>query len=119
MGTVDELAKYCIDKIGPSRLDFSANSYVSLKKGRRCWLPMWPRATGVFVYLPGGTDGAEDSPSEFYQYVKGKLQEIGIDEPTWTYKYNGGANPVGFPVPGDKATHSVLREILRRAYELA
>jgi len=119
MQTVDEISKYCIDNIGPSRLDFSANSYVSLKKGRRCWLPMWVRANGVYVYLPGGTDGSEDSPSEFYQHIKAKLEEIGIDEPTWTYKYNAGANPIGFAIPKEKASHSIVKDILARAYELA
>lgn len=59
MATVDEIAKYCTQDIGPSRVDYSAQSYVSLKKGRRCWLPMWPRANGTYVYLPGGASGSE------------------------------------------------------------
>ncbi len=117
--TVDEIAKYCIDQIGPSRVDFSASSYVSLKKGRRCWLPMWVRSNGVYVYLPGGDDGTEDSPSDFFQYVKKMLEEVSMDEPTWTYKYNAGANPIGFAIPKEKASHSVIREVFVRAYELA
>jgi hypothetical protein len=44
LAAVDALAKYCTENVGTSRLDYSAQSYVSLKKGRRCWLPMWPRA---------------------------------------------------------------------------
>jgi hypothetical protein len=119
MQTVDEISKYCIENIGPSRLDYSANSYISLKKGRRCWLPMWPRTNGAYVYLPGGNEGSEDSPSEYYQYVKEKLQEIGVDEPTWTYKYNAGANPIAFAIPREKATHSIIKEILEKAYGLA
>jgi len=58
LATVDALTKYCNENVGTSRLDYSAQSYVSLKKGRRCWLPMWPRANGVYVYLPGGQNGA-------------------------------------------------------------
>jgi hypothetical protein len=38
--------KTCLDQIGPSTIDFSAQSYISLKKGKRAWLPMWPRGMG-------------------------------------------------------------------------
>lgn len=117
--TVDALAKYCMERVGPSRLDYTAQSYISLKKGRRCWLPMWPRANGAYVYIPGGDDSAEDAPSAFYQQVKTQLETIGLEAPTWTYKYNGGANPISFAIPRDKVSHSVILEIIRLAYELA
>lgn len=119
IATVDALAKYCVENVGTSRLDYSAQSYVSLKKGRRCWLPMWPRATGVYVYLPRGQNGAEDAPSDFYNFVKQRLEEAGMEPPGWTYKYNAGANPISFPIPLDRATHSVVRDILKKAYDLA
>jgi hypothetical protein len=119
LATVDALTKYCIESVGSSRLDYSAQSYISLKKGRRCWLPMWPRANGVYVYLPGGQNGAADAPSDFYNSVKQRLEEAGIEPPGWTYKYNAGANPISFPIPFDRATHSVVREILKEAYDLA
>jgi hypothetical protein len=119
LSTVDAIARYCADNVGPSRLDYTAQSYISLKKGRRCWLPMWPRATGVYVYLPGGQDGSEDSPSDFYNFVREQLQVAGIESPSWTYRYNAGANPIAFAIPADRANHSVIREILKRAYELA
>lgn len=80
---------------------------------------MWPRANGAYVYLPGGDDGAADAPAQFHRVVTEKLESIGLDAPTWTYKYNGGANPVAFAIPREKATHSVIREFLRLAYELA
>ena len=119
IATVDEITRYCTQEIGPSRVDYSAQSYISLKKGRRCWLPMWPRANGVYVYLPGGADGAEDAPSDFHHDVQMKLKSIGLEQPTWTYKYNGGANPIGFAIPYEKATHSVVRETFKTAYEQA
>jgi hypothetical protein len=119
MATVDEIARSCVQHIGPSRVDHSAQSYVSLKKGRRAWLPMWPRANGAYVYLPGGPNGSADAPSDFFSQVQVKLEAIGLESPTWTYKYNGRANPVGFAIPREKATHSVVREILTVAYELA
>lgn len=119
LATVDSVAKYCSESIGPSRLDYSAQSYISLKKGRRCWLPMWPRLNGAYLYLPGGADGSADSPSGFYNTVKERLEEAGIEAPSWTYKYNAGANPIAFALPLDRSGHSVVREILKAAYDLA
>jgi hypothetical protein len=58
---------------------------------------MWKRTNGAYVYLPGGPGGSADSPSDFYQGVKKTLQEIGLDEPNWTFKYNAGANPRHYP----------------------
>ena len=119
LSTVDTITKYCNEHVGPSRLDYSAQSYISLKKGRRCWLPMWRRADGVYVYLPSGTAGASDAPSDYYNSVKQRIESIGMESPSWSYKYNGGANPIGFAIPADKATHSVIKQILKEAYELA
>jgi hypothetical protein len=118
IATVDALVKLCETKVGPSSVDYSASSYISLKKGKRCWLPMWKRKEGVYVYIPGGPGGSEDSPSDFFQRVRDALVQIGMEEPSWTYKYNAGANPVGFAIPLDKAQHSVVLELLKEAYEL-
>lgn len=119
IGTVDEITKFCSQSVGPSRIDYSAQSYISLKKGRRCWLPTWPRANGVYVYLPAGDSGAEDAPSDFFNQVKAKLESIGLDAPTWIYNYNGGANPIAFAIPREKSSHSIVREILKAAYDFA
>jgi hypothetical protein len=119
LATVDALAKYIADSVGPSRLDYSAQSYISLKKGRRCWLPMWPRANGAYVYVPGGDGGSDDSPSDFFTRVKQKLGEISADSPSWTYTYNAGANPIAFAIPSERASDQIVREILAEAYELA
>jgi hypothetical protein len=119
LATVDSIAKFCDESVGPSRIDYSAQSYISLKKGRRCWLPMWPRKEGVFVYLPGGDGGSEDSPNDFFTSVRERLEQAGLETPSWTYKYNAGANPIAFALPLDKASHSLIREILKEAYELA
>ena len=119
LAAVDGLAKLCAEKIGPSSIDYTAASYISLKKGRRCWLPMWKRANAAYVYIPGGPGGSADSPSDFYQEVKKTLQEIGLDEPSWTFKYNAGANPIGFAIPQEKVTHSLLLRVLEMAYQYA
>lgn len=116
--TVRDLVRICAEEVGESRLDYSAQSYIALKKGRRCWLPMWPRRDGCYVYLPSGPGGAADLPSDFFSRIKERLAILGI-EPSWTYKYNGGANPIGFAIPSNQALNSLLIEVLREAYQFA
>jgi hypothetical protein len=97
--------KLCLEKVGPTAIDFSAKSYISLKKGKRAWWPMWPRQDGYYVYIPGGPGGAEDQPSDLYAQVKDNLADLGI-EPAWSFKYNGGAKA---PSPArHKSTLSIL-----------
>ncbi len=117
MATVDALVNICNTNVGPSHVDYTASSYISLKKGKRCWLPMWKRKEGVYVWLPGGTGGGEDAPSDFFQKVREGLKDIGLEEPSWSYKYNAGANPIGFQIPLEKAQHSFILAILQEAYE--
>lgn len=100
-----DMHKLCNEKIGPSSVDFSAKSYVALKKGKRAWLPMWPRKDGAYVYIPGGEGGSSDQPSDFYAAVKEALAPLNI-EPSWSFKYNAGANPIAFPISFQNATHS-------------
>ncbi len=80
---------------------------------------MWPRANGAYVYLPGGSNGAADAPSDFFESVRHRLEEASMEPPSWTFKYNAGANPIGFAIPQDRAGHSLVREILKEAYDLA
>jgi hypothetical protein len=113
-----ELHRLCNDRIGPSSIDFSAKSYIALKKGKRAWLPMWPRRDGAYVYIPGGEGGADDQPSDFYAQVKDKLAPLTI-EPSWSYRYNAGANPIAFAIPFSQVAHSEILAILSEAYALA
>ena len=39
-----DMHKLCIEKIGPTSIDFSAKSYVALKKGKRAWLRVVQRS---------------------------------------------------------------------------
>jgi hypothetical protein len=115
---VQEMAEYCEKNIGPSRIDYSANSYISLKKGKRAWLPMWPRLDGFYVYLPDDGSGTVDEPSERFRTIQQKLATIGIDA-SWVYKYNAGSNPIGFALPKSKTKNGVILDILKESYSLA
>jgi hypothetical protein len=116
--TAQEMFNYCEENVGTSRIDFTAQSYISLKKGRRAWLPMWPRTDGCYVYLPDDGSGTTDEPSERFRKWQKKLEPVGI-ELSWTYTYNGGSNPIGFNLPKVKMKGAILLELLQESYELA
>jgi hypothetical protein len=119
LATVDAISSLCLEKIGPSTLDYTASSYISLKKGRRCWLPMWKRQNGAYLYIPGGPGGTEDSPSDFFHETRNALLEIGLEAPSWTFNYNAAANPICFFLSLEKVKHSRILEIFQKAYEFA
>lgn len=116
--TTKEMYEYCDKNVGPSRIDYTANSYISLKKGKRAWLPMWPRSDGFYIYLPDNSTGTLDEPSERFREWSKKLETIGI-ELSWSYKYNAGANPIGFNLPKTKMKDKLILEFLKDSYELA
>jgi len=119
LATVDALTSLCQEKIGPSSLDYTASSYISLKKGRRCWLPMWKRQNSAFVWIPGGPGGSAKKASTFFKETQKTLLEIGLGKPSWSFNYNAGANPICFGIPLEKVNHSKILEILQKAYEFA
>lgn len=116
--TVKEMHDYCEKNVGTSRIDYTANSYISLKKGKRAWLPMWPRSDGFFIYLPDNGTGTLDEPSERFREWAKKLEPTGI-ELSWAYKYNAGANPIGFNLPKTKMKDKLILELLKDSYDLA
>lgn len=113
-----EMHRLCNDKIGPRSIDFSSKSYIVRKRGNRAWLPMWPREEGAYVYVPGGEGGTPDQPSNFHAEVKDELVPLGV-EPSWSFKYNAGANPIALTVALQNALHSKALQILTEAYALA
>jgi hypothetical protein len=73
---------------------------------------------GFYVYIAAGPGGSEDQPNDFFSKVRDTLAELGI-EPSWSFKYNAGANPIAFAISKQQVTHSKIIEILKEAYELA
>ena len=108
-------SRFALNRSESRALTTPAKSYIALKKGRRCWLPMWPLQDGARVYVFGGPGGMGDAPSDFFTRVKEQLAPLKI-EPTWSYSYNAGANPVAFAIPSQYAKHSLLINILKEAY---
>lgn len=114
---VQEMAVFCEENVGPSRIDYTASSYISLKKGRRAWLPMWSRVDGFYVYLPDDGSGTVDEPSDRFRRIQEQLKPLGI-EASWAYGYNAGANPIGFHLPSKLMKHEVILELLKESYSL-
>ncbi len=79
---------------------------------------MWPRSDGFYIYLPDDGTGTPDEPSERFKEWAKKLETVAI-ELSWAYKYNGGANPIGFNLPKAKMKDKVVLELLKDSYELA
>lgn len=76
-------------------------------KGRRLRLrARWARRRAV------------DQPTDFFARVKDELAPLGI-EPSWSFKYSGGANPIAFTLAYSLASHSKVLDILAEAYSLA
>ena len=116
--TVKEMYNYCEENVGTSRIDYTTQSYISFKKGRRVWLPMWPRSDGFYVYLPDDGTGTLDEPSESFREWQKKMESVGIDL-SWAYKNNGGANPIGFNLPKIKMKEPIILELLKYSYNYA
>jgi hypothetical protein len=115
---VKEMFDFCEKNVGPSRIDYTATSYISLKKGKRAWLPMWPRSDGFFIYLPDDGTGTLDEPSDRFREWSEKIDQIGI-ELSWAFKYNAGANPIGLNLPRTKMKDKTVLEFLKDSFEHA
>ncbi len=61
-----------------------------------------------------GPEG-RDQPSARFARVKAVLAPLSIDI-AWAWKYNAGANPVGFGLRLQDLDHPIVREVLRQAY---
>jgi hypothetical protein len=116
--TVKIMFDYCEKNVGTSRIDYTASSYISLKKGKRAWLPMWPRSDGFFIYLPDDGTGTLDEPSDRFREWAIKLESLKI-ELSWSYKYNAGANPIGLNLPKTKMMDNLILDFLKDSYDHA
>ena len=67
---------------------------------------------------PPAPAAAKISQMPFFSKVRDTLAELEI-EPSWSFKYNAGANPIAFAISKQQVTHSKIIEILKEAYELA
>lgn len=70
------------------------------------------------LYPSRGPGGALDQPNDFFAKVAEELGPLNI-EPSWSFKYNAGANPIAFPIAYQNANNSKILEILEQAYALA
>jgi hypothetical protein len=113
VSTIKEFNDYCNSKVGKSRIDFTANSYVSLKKHNRIWMPLWARQDGFRVNVADDGTGTKEQPSERYYAWKDKLEKIGI-ELFWIVS----PNPMCFNLTPDNMKNLTILELLKESYNL-
>jgi hypothetical protein len=103
--------------LGEVRVDYSPQSYIGIRRGRRVWAPLWFRRDGATVYLPDpdGLRGDQQSPAmdDFQE----RLRAEGL-ETTWQPTYNAGANPVPVRLRQADLSKPVVQQLLRATFEI-
>jgi hypothetical protein len=91
MRFVEEFVDWTQENLGEVRVDYSPQSYIGVRRGRRVWAPLWLRLDGAMVYLPDPDSSREEQPSVAFEYFEERLRGAGL-EPAWIRTYNAGAN---------------------------
>jgi hypothetical protein len=102
--------------LGPVRIDYSPNSYIGVRRGRRVWAPLWPVSDGARLYLPD-PDGSKDEESLAFTHFQERLSAVGI-EAGWTSTYNAGANTVTVRLAIDDLQRPEVQDLLRASFEI-
>lgn len=113
----EEFARWTTEHLGDVRVDYSPNSYVGIRRGRRVWAPLWFRKEGAYTYLPDPDGSREAEPSAaFHRFVE-LLAPDEIDI-SWTSKYNAGANPIAVGLHRSDLTKEHLHEFLKATFDI-
>ena len=96
--------RVCLEKVGVSAIDFSAKSYIALKKGRRAGHLCGREDKELTWYIPGAQEAAI-TPTDFYARVKDTLAPLGA-EPSWSFKLQMLGNPIAFNLTPNMLGHS-------------
>ena len=102
--------------LGPVRVDYSPNSYIGVRRGRRVWAPLWPVSDGARLYLPD-PDGSKDEESLAYGHFQERLSAVGI-ELGWSPVYNAGANPITVRLATSDLQKPEVQDLLRAGFEI-
>jgi hypothetical protein len=114
---VEDFVSWAQEHLGEVRVDYSPQSYIGIRRGRRVWAPLWLRTDGAMVYLPDPDGSREEEPSVAFEYFERRLREAGL-EPTWQRTYNAGANPVSVRLRRVDLTKEPVQELLRASFDI-
>jgi hypothetical protein len=118
MRFVDEFVEWTQENLGEVRVDYSPQSYIGVRRGRRVWAPLWLRVDGsAMVYLPDPDGSREEQPSIAFEHFEDRLREAGL-EPAWIRTYNAGANPVALRLRRADLGKQQVQELLRASFEI-
>jgi hypothetical protein len=114
---VEDFVRWTQENLGEVRVDYSPQSYIGVRRGRRVWAPLWLRTDGAAVYLPDPDGSREEQPSVAFEHFLQRLREAGI-EPGWQRTYNAGANPISVRLRREDLEKSQVQELLRASFEI-
>jgi hypothetical protein len=114
---VEEFAAWTQENLGEVRVDYSPQSYIGVRRGRRVWAPLWLRTDGAAVYLPDPDGSREETPSVAFEHFLERVREVGL-EPSWQRTYNAGANPISVRLRRADLDKPQVQELLRASFEI-
>jgi hypothetical protein len=114
---VEEFVRWTQETLGEVRVDYTPQSYIGVRRGRRVWAPLWLRSDGAMVYLPDPDDSREEQASVAFDYFVERLGEVGL-EPSWQRTYNAGANPIALRLRMADMHKEPVQELLRASFEI-
>jgi hypothetical protein len=113
----EEFLHWAQQNLGEVRVDYSPQSYIGIRRGRRVWAPLWLRSDGAMVYLPDPDGSREEQPSVAFDYFEERLRSVGL-EPGWQRTYNAGANPVSIRLRRADLDKEPVQGLLRASFEI-
>jgi hypothetical protein len=114
---VDEFVDWTQQNLGEVRVDYTPQSYIGIRRGRRVWAPLWLRQDGAMVYLPDPDGSREEQTSVAFDYFEERLRSVEL-EATWQRTYNAGANPVSIRLRRSDLDKEPVQELLRASFEI-
>lgn len=102
-------------ELGEVRIDYTPQSYVGVRRGRRVWAPLWLLRDGARTYLPDPDGSREDEPSLAFEYFRDELAAVGVDI-AWTSNYNAGSNPISLALRSADLTKPEVMDLLRASF---
>jgi hypothetical protein len=76
---VHEFVHWTEQNLGEVRVDYSPQSYIGVRRGRRVWAPLWLRTDGAMVYLPDPDGSREEQQSVAYDHFEERLRAAGLE----------------------------------------
>lgn len=103
------------DKFGEVRVDYTPQSYIGVRRGRRVWAPLWLIRDGARTYLPDPDGSREDEPSLAFEHFSQLLAPLGLDL-SWTSNYNAGSNPISIVLRSGDLEKGPVLDLLRASF---